>query len=215
MLAAVDSILASAKRPPIIIIQSDHGPGSCWDEARVDRSDERERLSILNAFYFPDRRYERLRQEMTPVNTFRIILDQYFGWAIRCSPTGLISSGASRTILRRDREGPRLRQLVSQPRGVSARPTATPSMRRAARRPDREPEGHRRKRRDHGERRQERRHGADRAGLPEVERPPECRHAVGQRIDLHQPSEPRRGARGGKERSGQQPDRHRIRFMMA
>jgi hypothetical protein len=38
-----------------------------------------ERVSILNAIYFPDRDYSRLEPGLTPVNTFRVILSQFFG----------------------------------------------------------------------------------------------------------------------------------------
>ena len=38
----------------------------------------KERLAILNTIYFPDGRYDSLYNGMTPVNTFRIILNQYF-----------------------------------------------------------------------------------------------------------------------------------------
>ena len=36
-------------------------------------------MSILNAYYFPDQDYSKLNENITPVNTFRVILDQYFG----------------------------------------------------------------------------------------------------------------------------------------
>jgi hypothetical protein len=43
------------------------------------RTDFQECMSILNAYYFPDRDYGHLYDSITPVNTFRIILSQYFG----------------------------------------------------------------------------------------------------------------------------------------
>ena len=36
-------------------------------------------MSILNAYYFSDQKYDKLYPEITPVNTFRVIFDQYFG----------------------------------------------------------------------------------------------------------------------------------------
>ena len=77
LLEAIDGVLAS-KRPSIIVLQGDHGPGSCWEHANLARSDPRERFSILNAYYFPDRHYGRLYQEIHPVNSFKIIFNQYF-----------------------------------------------------------------------------------------------------------------------------------------
>jgi len=78
VIEAIDRILQNSAKPPIIVLQGDHGPGSCW-VPDLDESDPRERVSILNAYYFPDRRYDRLYPEITPVNTFRLILSQYFG----------------------------------------------------------------------------------------------------------------------------------------
>jgi hypothetical protein len=33
----------------------------------------------LNAIYFPDKNYKDLYSEMSPVNTFRVIFNNYFG----------------------------------------------------------------------------------------------------------------------------------------
>jgi hypothetical protein len=77
--AAIDRILTQSTRPPIIVVQADHGPdagknlvGSTPDSFMM------ERMAILNAIYFPDRAYERLYEDITPVNTFRVLLGQYF-----------------------------------------------------------------------------------------------------------------------------------------
>ena len=37
------------------------------------------RLSILNVYCFPDQDYDGLNPGMTPVNTFRVVLNQYLG----------------------------------------------------------------------------------------------------------------------------------------
>ena len=44
------------------------------EESKID-----ERMGILNAYYFPDQDYSKLYKGITPVNTFRIILNKYFG----------------------------------------------------------------------------------------------------------------------------------------
>jgi hypothetical protein len=75
----IDKILNVAGTPPIIIIQGDHGPGIYLDEDGNPANCLRERTSILNAYYLPDSNYELLYQSITPVNTFRIIFNQYFG----------------------------------------------------------------------------------------------------------------------------------------
>jgi len=64
--------------PPVIIIQGDHGPTL----SRGDRSDtdyHRVRLGILNAYRLPRGGNERLYDGITPVNSFRVVLNHYFG----------------------------------------------------------------------------------------------------------------------------------------
>ena len=79
---AIDTILVRSKRPTIIILQGDHGPGSMLDWKSAANTNMPERLSILSAYYFPDKQYDLLYDKITPVNTFRLIFHQYFGEAI-------------------------------------------------------------------------------------------------------------------------------------
>lgn len=67
VLPIVDEILANSEQPPIIILQGDHG-------LMVG-----ERNDILNAIYLPDGVSDMLYSSITPVNTFRVIFDEYFG----------------------------------------------------------------------------------------------------------------------------------------
>lgn len=79
MRRVVQSILEKSANPPIIIIMGDHGPGAYYDTLKLSETCLAERFSILNAYYFPDGNYELLHPSITPVNSFRVVLRQYFG----------------------------------------------------------------------------------------------------------------------------------------
>lgn len=68
----VDTIFAHAKRPFVIIFQGDHGY----------RDYPPEKLSLefenFSAFYFPNGQYEDLNDNMSSVNTFRVVLNHFF-----------------------------------------------------------------------------------------------------------------------------------------
>lgn len=66
ILEIVRTILEQSKTPPVIVIQGDHG----WEL--------RNRTKIFNAYYLPGAG-DQIYPSITPVNTFRIILNQYFG----------------------------------------------------------------------------------------------------------------------------------------
>jgi hypothetical protein len=75
----IDRILAESPEPPIIIVQSDHGSELNLDVKSVGNTDLRERMSILNAYYFPGGHYEGLYDSISPVNSFRVVLNTFFG----------------------------------------------------------------------------------------------------------------------------------------
>lgn len=75
----IDQILARSKVPPILILQSDHGSGLRLNMQSKEKTDLRERMGILNAYYFPNQDYRGLYQEITPVNSFRVVLNKFFG----------------------------------------------------------------------------------------------------------------------------------------
>ncbi len=77
--ALVDSILERSSRHPVVIIQGDHGPGSRVSFTTLEGTDVEERFSILNAYHLPGVDRELLYDTITPVNTFRVVLNEYFG----------------------------------------------------------------------------------------------------------------------------------------
>ena len=61
-------------RHNIIIIQGDHG----FRDFDFNKHAPLLQNAALNAFYFPDQDYEKLYDSISLVNTYRVILDQYF-----------------------------------------------------------------------------------------------------------------------------------------
>lgn len=79
ILAMINTILQNSSRPPIIILQADHGTALLSDVALLEKTCIRERFSILNAYYLPEGDTSALWESITPVNTFRLVLSRYFG----------------------------------------------------------------------------------------------------------------------------------------
>ena len=74
----IDEIFAKSETDTIIIIQSDHGErtGINWNEPTEDMI--KQGLNNLNAYYFPNEKKNKLYNNISPVNTFRIIFNEYF-----------------------------------------------------------------------------------------------------------------------------------------
>lgn len=82
----ISTILSTSKTPPVIILQADEGtfpmnsplpPKQGWGTA----SDQalREKFPILNSYYFPGKDTSMLYDTITPVNSFRVLFNTYFG----------------------------------------------------------------------------------------------------------------------------------------
>jgi hypothetical protein len=88
MIRTIDALMANTGRPrPIIIVQADEGPlppryGADtltfdWRQATPDEL--REKFGILNAIYLPGGTSQRLYPAISPVNTYRVVFNDYFG----------------------------------------------------------------------------------------------------------------------------------------
>jgi len=80
----IDRLIAASDVPPIIILQGDHGPPPNledelgWMVAPSD-FDLRVKSGILNAYYLPGADQGILYPSITPVNSFRLVFNLYFG----------------------------------------------------------------------------------------------------------------------------------------
>jgi hypothetical protein len=82
----IDRILANSPEPPVIILQSDHGSGMGLSTKSVEQTDLRERMSILNAYYLPGPGRQALYPSISPVNSFRVVFNAYFGAGLILMP---------------------------------------------------------------------------------------------------------------------------------
>jgi hypothetical protein len=71
ILPLVDGLITQTDGNVIIIMEGDHG--------LIDYQEHWTRMANLSAYYFPDQDYSALYPQITPVNSFRVLLTQYFG----------------------------------------------------------------------------------------------------------------------------------------
>lgn len=72
-------IIADSPRPPVIIVQGDHGPELGLSFESLNETNVKQRYSILNAYLFPNGGNANLYDSITPVNSFRVLFNHYFG----------------------------------------------------------------------------------------------------------------------------------------
>ena len=71
VISMIDEILANSETPPVILLQGDHGiPWSRTYNAQFE---------ILNAYYFPGISETDFYDTISPVNSFRLVFNDYFG----------------------------------------------------------------------------------------------------------------------------------------
>ena len=78
IIEVIDVILAESSTPPIIILQGDHGAHEIT--TGIDKH------KILNAYYLPGVNSSYISDSITPVNTFRLVLREYFDQDIDLIP---------------------------------------------------------------------------------------------------------------------------------
>ncbi len=75
--AMLEELLRSARRPLVILLHSDHGPGSQWHWDDLAAGNGHERSGILCALYASDGGLADVRGNLSAVNLLRAILSRY------------------------------------------------------------------------------------------------------------------------------------------
>jgi len=101
LMNTIDTILASSSKTPIIILQADEGPYPLKYRSNIKTFDFRtdatkddlfHKFNILNAYLIPDVSHKRLYSTITPVNSFRFILNTYFNEELPLLPDRVFAS---------------------------------------------------------------------------------------------------------------------------
>ena len=90
----IEKILSNSKIKPIIILQSDEGTfpqryinkGTTFNWKQASEDELNEKMRILNAYYLPDTDQSALYPSITPVNSFRLVFNLYFGANLKLLP---------------------------------------------------------------------------------------------------------------------------------
>jgi hypothetical protein len=85
-LRVIDELLARPE-PPAIVLQADEGPFPTryqrnvptFDWTKATQAELREKMEILNAYFLPGVQNPPLYPTISPVNSFRVVLNAYFG----------------------------------------------------------------------------------------------------------------------------------------
>jgi hypothetical protein len=80
----VEGLLSDPAYEPVIIIQADHG--TAFGGGGDDEANYFERMGILNAYHLPRGGNDELYESITPVNSFRVVLNRYFDTGLELLP---------------------------------------------------------------------------------------------------------------------------------
>jgi hypothetical protein len=83
----IDRLLSASSVPPIILLQGDEGPWpvnyerneETFDWTQATEAEIKEKMGILNAYFLPGVDKSVLYPSITPVNSFRLVFNLYFG----------------------------------------------------------------------------------------------------------------------------------------
>lgn len=75
-------------RPRIVIIEGDHGKRD--NRIPIEQRERDKQFMNLNAYYFSDGHYDSLYPAVSPVNSFRIVLNKYFNAGLSILPDSSI-----------------------------------------------------------------------------------------------------------------------------
>jgi hypothetical protein len=92
VLETIDQLIKDGRKP-VIVIQGDHGSKVGLDQNSLEKTDIHECFPILNAYLVPDSVRKDLRPDITPVNTFRVLLRNLFGDDLKPLPDRSYYSG--------------------------------------------------------------------------------------------------------------------------
>jgi uncharacterized membrane protein YhdT len=92
----VDGVLERSAKPPVIIVQGDEGPyppgtgRDTFDWRTANHTQLLQKTGILNAYYLPGADTRVLYSTISPVNSFRVVFNSYFGTNMPLLPDRMI-----------------------------------------------------------------------------------------------------------------------------
>ena len=95
LVSLVGRILERSARPPVILIQSDHGHGGIYENslrgltipmARLTPTAIQDRTSVFAAYYLPRMPHGVVSDSITPINLFPMVLNYYWGEHLPLQP---------------------------------------------------------------------------------------------------------------------------------